>query len=325
MPESEQMSQDKVSIVGELRVIEKDKDGNALVLEICETTGDEQSPDQKSSEDQSQLGQERTYKIAREGKGMELFHMSGGKVKITGTLKHEGNQRTLVVDEYVLMSSGLDSQQPQEDFSSSPRPDESSNDTVRPNESSNQTPDDEEDDNIQPEQPRENLQEKQPEESVQKSFFGSEYSFSQRELYRQALERKLDEWEEKCSQAGKSHEQKIDQLEETQGKIDSAKNEAFQAKLEYCENLSESIRENLGKVSSQTQEGWQGFQKGVNEQLRELEIAFSEMEAACKENFSHESGIPQPEKSIEQDSSEDSSEEKEVPVESPDSTESSSE
>jgi hypothetical protein len=343
MPQSEtenMSTQDEVTIIGELSVIEKDQDGNPLVIEIRESSDSSQDDDsgQRSTEDQSQLGQSHNYRIAREGKGMELFHMSsGGKVKITGTIRNEGNQRTLLVKDYVLMSAGLDSQQPQsedsssiqspnesstnpsesstnesEDSSNSPRPDESSNDTVRPNESSDEVPDDdasEDKENIEPEQPRENLQEKQPQESIQQgSFFGSEYSFQQRELYRQSLERKLDEWEEKCSQAEKSHEEKIDQLEETQGKIDEAKNEAFQAKLDYCENLTESIRQNLDKVSSQTESGWQAFQKGVNDQLRELELAFSEMEAACKENFSYDQGIPQSEEPVSSEDSGDSEE-----------------
>lgn len=265
----------RVSFIGELKVIERDKDGQALILQIEEEVGSSS----KESAMSDNAHDSRTFRIAREGKGLELFQKPEGRIKITGTVKEEGDRKILYVEEYEEVADqksdkSLDSQKQ----NSSPSKNQKSTspkqpaDTQKPGEFP------------QPGETKEKIQEYpvQPDQSASSSsYFGSEYSYDQKDQYEDALEEKLSEWEEKWDRLEDRMEERADQAEKER---EHAKEEG----REKFENIRDEIQEKLDDLSDTDSAGWRAYQQAIHERLLELETAYNALEQSSQNVYEHE-------------------------------------
>jgi len=97
-----------------------------------------------------------------------------------------------------------------------------------------------------------------------KQAFGSEFSYDQRETYRQELENKMDEWRQKC------HE-----LENTL--IQEGKKQEYYSKIESLKNTQQSLSKKINEIPSVSKEKWDEFLSEVSEKMSSLESHFNDL------------------------------------------------
>ena len=228
-----------ITITGILRVAEKDEKAKIIAMEITELMSD---PKQEA----------KIFRIAAEGKGMELFEMEGCTVKAVGTLStDEKNQQILTVSEYEVVKKAEEPSKtlPPEEPLKTRDPEEIKIPLARGTFIVLSQQD-------QPEQPA----------AIVEDYFGSQYTYEQREDYVKALDKSLGEWKDKLGEV----EKKIE-------KADQQIKEKLLDKFTHCNSIYSIIRQKLSEISSLTEAMWVPFQKDVNGKLTEMETSYKEM------------------------------------------------